>query len=119
MSDKQNKFGAGTMILLLAITAALLLWMDGWSHSVPMMAATVVVALLIFWGFRNSKPPRELTQYERLELERQAAHRWMARNGARPEDEARDNRPKLQLIQGGKSTPTDDVEPDENSAEAS
>lgn len=107
-----TRFGAGRMILLAVTTAVLLLWMDGWSHSVPAMMALTVIALLIFLGFRNAPPQRELTPYERVELEREAAHRWMARNGARPEDEARDARPRLELIQGGKREEPDDVAPD-------
>ena len=117
MNDREHKLGAGTMILLVAITAVLLLWMDSWSHSIPVIAATAAVALLIFLAFRNAAPHRELTQFERIEMERDAAHRWMARNGARPEDEARDNRPQLEVIQGGKTPPPDDEgEAEEESA---
>lgn len=98
------------MILLLATSAVLLLWMDGWTHSVPVTAVTVALALGVFLAFRNAPTQRELTDYERIELERQAAHRWMARNGARPEDEARDARPRLQVIEGGKALQDSDVQ---------
>ncbi len=101
--DGQHGIGAGQGILIAISMAVLLLWMDGWSHSVPVMIATSAVALVVFLGFRNAKPKRELTYQERVMLERQSAHRWMASSGGYPEEEP--PTPKLTLLDGGKPPP--------------
>ena len=105
--DGESKFGAGQVIAIGLTMAALLLWMDGWSHSVPVMVATAAVALLVFLGFRKSKPKRRLTHAEQIMLERESARRWlMSGQSSTPDDEPRERSgPKLTLIDGGKESP--------------
>ena len=74
------RIGAGRTILIAATLAVLLLWMDGWSHSMPVMFATAVAALFVFLSFRPTEAARELTHAERIELEREAALVWTQRN---------------------------------------
>lgn len=107
--DGDSSFGAGQIILIGVFTALLLLWMDGWSHSVPVMVVTAAVALFVYLGFRKSKPRRDLTHAEQIMLERESARRWMASQHSFPEveEEEKPRGPKLTLIEGGKQPPAD------------
>lgn len=80
--EKESEYGAGRVILISSALAVLLLWMDGWSHSVPVVAASTLFALLFFLAFRNVEAVEHLSHAQRIARERESALRWMERDAA-------------------------------------